>query len=243
MRGLLRRGVLLPPEPQVALVGPVHELHPVLEAWRRIPVRRPLRCLTPEQALELSPPVVLALAPSLEQSPQQLLLLEQLEERDPRDTSLTTPLRLLERQQERLPPALLPEPWLNYQELPWNRVFSSSVSLGVADLLVAAVLLTLTSPFLLLAALLIWLEDRGPVFYVQQRSGWLGRTFQVFKLRTMQVAPPDAPAVWTVPGDQRITRVGPGCGACALMSVAAAQRAQRRHEPDRPPPRASRIRA
>jgi lipopolysaccharide/colanic/teichoic acid biosynthesis glycosyltransferase len=61
---------------------------------------------------------------------------------------------------------------------------------------------------LLLAALLIWLEDRGPVFYVQQRSGWLGRSFQVFKLRTMQVAPADAPPAWTMPGDQRITRVG-----------------------------------
>ena len=209
IRGLLRRGVLLPPEPQVALVGPTHELQPVLEAWRRTPVRQPLRCLTPEQALELSPPAVLALAPSLEQSPQQRALLERMEERDPRDTSVTTPLNLLERQLERLPPRLLPEPWLNYQDLPWNRVFSLERQLKrVADLFVAAVLLTLTSPFLLLAALLIWLEDRGPVFYVQQRSGWLGRTFQVFKLRTMQVAPPDAPAVWTVPGDQRITRVG-----------------------------------
>ena len=209
MRGLLRRGVLLPPEPQVVLVGPLHELEPVLEAWRRTPVRQPLRCLTPEQALELSPPAVLALAPSLEQSPQQRALLERLEERDPRDTSLTTPLNLLERQLERLPPGLLPEPWLNYQELPWNRVFSLERQLKrAADLFVSAVLLTLTSPFLLLAALLIWLEDKGPVFYVQQRSGWLGRTCKVFKLRTMQVAPLDAPAVWTMPGDQRITRVG-----------------------------------
>jgi lipopolysaccharide/colanic/teichoic acid biosynthesis glycosyltransferase len=136
-------------------------------------------------------------------------LLERLEQRDPRDTSLTTPINLLERQLERLPPGLLPEPWLNYQELPWNRVFSLERQLKrVADLLVAAGLLTLTSPLLLLAALLIWLEDRGPVFYVQQRSGWLGRSFQVFKLRTMQVAPADAPPAWTMPGDQRITRVG-----------------------------------
>ena len=53
MRGLLRRGVLFPPEPRVALVGPLSELQPVLEAWGRTPVRQPLRCLTPEQALEL----------------------------------------------------------------------------------------------------------------------------------------------------------------------------------------------
>ncbi|QCH14999.1 sugar transferase [Synechococcus sp. CB0101] len=209
MRGLLRRGVLLSPEAQVALVGPQPELELVLAAWRRTPVRQPLRCLSLEQAMNLSPPVVLALAPSLEQNPQQRRLLEQLEERDPRDTSLTTPLNLLERQLERLPPALLPEPWLNYQELPWNRLFSLERQLKrVADLLVAAGLLTLTSPLLLMAALLIWLEDRGPVFYVQQRSGWLGRSFQVLKLRTMQVAPADAPPAWTVPGDRRITRVG-----------------------------------
>lgn len=203
--------MLLPPEAQVALVGPPGELEPVLTAWRRTPtpVRQPLRCLSLEQALELAPPVVLALAPSLEQNLQQRRLLEQLEERDPRDTSLTTPLNLLERQLERLPPALVPEPWLNYQELPWNRVFSLERQLKrVADLLVAAGLLTLTSPLLLVAALLIWLEDRGPVFYVQQRSGWLGRSFQVLKLRTMQVAPADAPPAWTVPGDRRITRVG-----------------------------------
>ena len=209
MRGLLRRGVLLPPPAQVALVGSEAELQPVLEAWNRTPERQPLRCFSLEQALDLAPPVVLALAPSLEQNPRQRALLELLEERDPRDTSLTTPLNLLERQLERLPPGLLPEPWINYQELPWNRVFSLERQLKrVADLLVAAALLALTSPFLLLAALLIWLEDRGPVFYVQQRSGWLGRTFQVYKLRTMQVASPDAPPSWTVPGDQRITRVG-----------------------------------
>jgi len=209
MRGLLRRGLLLPPDPQVALVGPPAELQPVLQAWNRTPVRQPLHCISLAQALQLKPPVVLALAPSLEQNPQHRRLLERLEERDPRDTRLTTPLNLLERQQERLPPRLLPEPWLDYQELPWNRVFSLERQLKrVADLWVAAGLLTLTSPLLLVAALLIWLEDRGPVFYVQQRSGWLGRSFEVFKLRTMQVASPDSPPAWTVPGDQRITRVG-----------------------------------
>ena len=61
---------------------------------------------------------------------------------------------------------------------------------------------------MLLAAGLIWLEDRGPVFYAQQRSGWLGRPFTVYKLRTMIVQPPDVPACWTELEDQRITSVG-----------------------------------
>jgi len=150
-----------------------------------------------------------AVAPSLRQDPRQRQLLEQLESRDPREVNLTTPLTLLERQLERLPPELLPDPWLNYDDLPWNNLFSLQRQLKrVADVLVAGVLLVLSSPLMLLAAVLIWLEDRGPVVYVQQRSGWLGRRFVVFKLRTMGVAPANAPARWTLPGDERITRVG-----------------------------------
>ena len=78
----------------------------------------------------------------------------------------------------------------------------------MADLVLAALLLFFTGPFVLFAALFIWLEDRGPVFYTQQRSGWLGRPFAVLKLRTMTVQPENGPAVWTEPGDRRITSVG-----------------------------------
>ena len=209
VRGLLRRGLLLPEQAQCLLVGAEADVQPVLEAWRRTPPRQPLRRLALEQALEASPPLVLAVAPALRQDPCQRQLLEQLESRDPREFSLTTPLTLLERQLERLPPELVPDPWLNYDELPWNNPFSLQRQLKrVADVLVAAVLLVLSCPLMLLAAVLISLEDRGPVFYVQQRSGWLGRRFVVFKLRTMGVAPASAPPRWTMPGDQRITRVG-----------------------------------
>ena len=209
VRGLLRRGLLLPEQAQCLLVGADADVLPVLEAWRRTPPRQPLRRVALEQALEASPPLVLAVAPSLRQDPRQRQLLEQLESLDPREFSLTTPLTLLERQLERLPPELLPDPWLNYDELPWNNPFSLERQLKrVADILVAAVLLVLSCPLMLLAGVLIWLEDRGPVFYVQQRSGWLGRRFVVFKLRTMGVAPANAPPCWTLPGDQRITRVG-----------------------------------
>lgn len=209
VRGLLRRGVLLPPPPQYLLVGAERDCEPVLEAWRRTPVRQTLRWLPLQEVLEQPLPLVVAVTSSVHLDPLQRPLLEKLEARDPRDTQITTPLTLLERQLERLPPALVPDPWLDYSELPWNREFSLERQLKrVADLLFSAVLITLTSPLMLLASLLIWLEDRGPVFYVQQRSGWLGRHFQVFKLRTMQRAPIDAQPSWTVPGDQRITRVG-----------------------------------
>ena len=208
-RVLLRRGVLIPPLPRMFLVGSPTDMQTVLAAWKRTTSRQSLRCISLENAVQLEPPVVLAMLPPNEQNPDHWTLMEQLLARDPRETSLVTPLQLLERQFERLPPRLVPDPWIDYQDLPWNRLFSLERQLKrVADLLVSVVLLALTAPLLILAMFLIWLEDRGPVFYFQQRSGWLGRCFEVYKLRTMKVSPQNAKAVWTVPGDSRITRVG-----------------------------------
>jgi len=116
---------------------------------------------------------------------------------------------LLERVLERLPPALLPEPWLTYDDLPWNQMFSVPRQLKrVADVLIALLLLALLSPLIGCAALLIWLDDHGPVFYSQERSGHLGHPFRVFKLRTMRVSPEDVQPRWTSEADSRITRVG-----------------------------------
>ena len=208
-RVLLRRGVLIPPLPQMFLVGLPADMQVVLAAWKRTPPRQSLRCISLENAVQIEPPVVLAVIPSKDQSQDQLCLMEQLLARDPRETSLLTPLQLLERHLERLPPVLVPDPWIDYKDLPWNRLFSLERQLKrVADILVSLVLLVLTAPVLLLSVFLIWLDDRGPVFYCQERSGWLGKCFQVYKLRTMTVSPPDAKAVWTLPGDRRITSVG-----------------------------------
>jgi lipopolysaccharide/colanic/teichoic acid biosynthesis glycosyltransferase len=55
----------------------------------------------------------------------------------------------------------------------------------VLDRIVATLLLIALSPLLLLIALLIKLEDRGPVFFVQSRTGYLGRRFPLLKFRTM----------------------------------------------------------
>ena len=208
-RVLLRRGVLSPLPPQMFLVGSPMDMQIVMAAWKRTPPRQSLRCLSLEKALEIEPPVVLAVFPSNDQNPRQQYLMQQLLARDPRETSLLTPLQLLEKMLERLPPALVPDPWIDYKDLPWNRVFSFERQLKrVADIFVSAALLVLTAPVLLIAMFLIWMEDRGPVFYCQKRSGWLGRCFYVYKLRTMTVSPLDAKPVWTVPGDYRITQVG-----------------------------------
>jgi len=76
----------------------------------------------------------------------------------------------------------------------------------MSDIALAAFGLLLALPLLPIAALLIWLEDRGPVFFRQSRVGKNRRPFAIAKLRTMRVSS-DGDA-YTRAGDDRITRVG-----------------------------------
>ena len=54
----------------------------------------------------------------------------------------------------------------------------------------------------------IWLGDRGPVFYKQQRMGKNGKPFNVIKFRTMIVDAENQGPAWTTVNDPRITTVG-----------------------------------
>jgi lipopolysaccharide/colanic/teichoic acid biosynthesis glycosyltransferase len=62
------------------------------------------------------------------------------------------------------------------------------------------------SPLLLAVALAVWLGDRGPVFFRQERIGRGGQPFLLWKFRTMR--PTAGGQLLTVAGDRRITRVG-----------------------------------
>lgn len=56
--------------------------------------------------------------------------------------------------------------------------------------------------------IIIWLEDRGPVFYRQSRVGKNGRIISVLKFRTMVKNADSIGPAWTTQGDPRVTRVG-----------------------------------
>ena len=94
----------------------------------------------------------------------------------------------------------------------WKRPFDLSV-LTVVHIVLAPVWLVLWT-FIPLA---IWLYDRGPVFYTQDRLGKNGRVFKVYKFRSMV---PDAErstgAVWAADDDPRITPIGAFLRARAL---------------------------
>jgi len=55
----------------------------------------------------------------------------------------------------------------------------------IVDVVGAVLLLILTSPLLLVVAMLIKVSSRGPIVFSQERSGFHGRTFRMYKLRTM----------------------------------------------------------
>jgi sugar transferase (PEP-CTERM system associated) len=84
----------------------------------------------------------------------------------------------------------------------------AEISRIVVHWVVALIGAILSLPIAIVAALLIKLESRGPVFYKQERVGKNGRTFVLAKFRSMRVdAEQDGP-VWATKGDVRTTRVG-----------------------------------
>ena len=109
-------------------------------------------------------------------------------------------------------------PVINLTQRPlegWNSLVKRSMDivLSAAGLVALAILL----PFVALA---IWLEDRGPVFYTQERMGLDGRLFRILKFRSMRVgAEDDTGAVWAREGDARRTRVGTFLRSTSLDEV------------------------
>lgn len=118
-------------------------------------------------------------------------------------------LNWCEEELQRIPPELIKAEWLIQAEgfglrpgsLNWRikRMF---------DVCGATTLLVVTSPLVIAGVLLIWLEDRGPVFYSQIRSGLYGRPIRIWKLRSMRVDAEALGAQWASKQDPRITKIG-----------------------------------
>jgi len=84
----------------------------------------------------------------------------------------------------------------------------TAVSRNVVHWLVALIGLLLCIPIMIVTALLIKLDSRGPVFYKQERVGKNGRTFVLMKFRSMKVDAEKSGPVWASKSDDRTTRVG-----------------------------------
>ena len=76
------------------------------------------------------------------------------------------------------------------------------------DVMCASVALIALLPLLLIVAVAIKLDSPGPVLFRQQRCGFNGRPFQIFKFRTMSVLEDGPSIVQAQLGDKRFTRLG-----------------------------------
>lgn len=79
----------------------------------------------------------------------------------------------------------------------------------IEDRLISLIIVVLISPVLLLIAIVIKLESRGPILFKQIRNGWDGKTIKVYKFRSMYFEDSqNEKFVQTTKNDKRITRVG-----------------------------------
>ena len=78
----------------------------------------------------------------------------------------------------------------------------------ILDIVVSVLILACSLLVLLPAMAAVWLGDRGPVFYRQERVTLGGRPFKILKLRTMRMDAESSGAVWAAAGDNRVTPIG-----------------------------------
>jgi lipopolysaccharide/colanic/teichoic acid biosynthesis glycosyltransferase len=88
--------------------------------------------------------------------------------------------------------------------MPWWR----RALIRTLDLLIGAIGIAIFLVLLPFVAAAIWVEDRGPVFYVQERLGRRGKPFVLFKFRSMRTDAENTGPMWATLRDERVTRVG-----------------------------------
>ena len=98
-------------------------------------------------------------------------------------------------------------PFLKIKSIPmniWNRILKRAF-----DFSFAFIVLLLTSPLILILAIMVKVTSKGPVFYKQERLSMTGRKFRMIKFRSMVMdAEKNTGAVYVKKGDTRYTSIG-----------------------------------
>ncbi|RXD05038.1 TIGR03013 family PEP-CTERM/XrtA system glycosyltransferase [Sphingomonas sp. UV9] len=115
----------------------------------------------------------------------------------------------LERETGRIDLKSVNPSWLIFSDGFASSRMLSSVFKRAFDIVASGLLLAITLPIILLTAIAIKLESKGPAFYRQRRVGLYHEGFDILKLRSMrQDAEVAGTAVWAAEDDPRITRIG-----------------------------------
>ena len=118
---------------------------------------------------------------------------------------------------EKLPENMQTEEVRNYYEI-LRKKNLSLLCKRIFDIFVSALMLVILSPLFLILAIAIKIDSKGPVFYRQERVTQYGKSFRIFKFRSM-VVDADKGSQVTVAYDSRITKVGRFIRKCRLDEV------------------------
>jgi len=114
-----------------------------------------------------------------------------------------------ERELQRIPPELLNAEWIMMAEGFGLRPGTASWRVKrLGDILGASMIGLITLPIVITAMLLIYVEDSGPMFYSQTRTGLYGRPIRIWKLRSMGINAEADGVKWAQRKDPRVTRIG-----------------------------------
>ena len=99
-------------------------------------------------------------------------------------------------------------PIINIRYVPLDDAFNKFKKI-IEDYFVAIVAIIITSPIMLITAIAIRLESPGPIIFKQERIGYNGKPFMMYKFRSMKVQDDEEEkSQWTTEDDPRKTRVG-----------------------------------
>jgi Undecaprenyl-phosphate glucose phosphotransferase len=103
---------------------------------------------------------------------------------------------------------LLGLPIINIRHVPLTNTFNMIIK-RVMDVAGSLALIIVSSPIMLLVAILVKATSKGPLIYSQERVGLHNKPFKMYKFRSMEVQPPSEERTkFTVPNDPRVTKIG-----------------------------------
>ena len=99
-------------------------------------------------------------------------------------------------------------PIINIRYVPLDNAFNKVLK-TISDYVIAIIAIIITSPIMIATAIAIKLTSKGPVIFKQERIGYNGKSFMMYKFRSMKVQDPNEEKnKWTTPDDPRKTKVG-----------------------------------
>lgn len=99
-------------------------------------------------------------------------------------------------------------PIINIRYVPLDDTFNKFIKKAF-DILIALIAILITSPIMIITAIMIKLSSRGPVIFKQERIGFRQKPFMMYKFRSMKIQDEQNEiSEWTTEDDPRKTRIG-----------------------------------